>query len=143
MQTFSKSSIIDALKQAIKYTQSPPTGTQLPDTPQWQTSTKLQYPHEYGNSDGLTFTSQCMNSGSDFTNLLEFPILQSGEILARGPSNAGRMVGPSRVIFKVPRSDTASIGSSGWNWIYCGVMTHFGSAQTVNGPALKPFQLCT
>jgi len=84
-----------------------------------------------------------MNAGTGFTDFLEFPILQGGDVLALGKSNKGRNVGPSRVVFKVPTPGMASIGGSGWNWIYCGVMTHFGPAQTVGGVVLKPFQMCT
>jgi hypothetical protein len=102
VNTWSHSDILSALKQAVKYAKSPPTGPPKSGTPStitWQTATVGQYPHIYGNSDGLSFTDECMNAGDTFFPFMEFPIVNGGPISVGRNSKIN--VGTDRVVFRM------------------------------------------
>ncbi|KAI3124048.1 CAZyme family GH71 [Penicillium roqueforti] len=122
----STDSIKAAMTQGIKYLLSPVQGPQRPGQGPWQIATRAMYPHAYGNSDDISFTSDCENAVAGYTDLIEFPIMPDGSVLEAG-KNAGRggvpNVGVQRVVFKAKAERDPF--AADWNYIFCGVMSHF------------------
>lgn len=77
-------------------------------------SAKASYPHVYNNYEGLDF-NVC---DQDAATMYEFPIRESGELLAASAKAAARRakVGNDRVLFQFDASTGVST--------YCGMMTH-------------------
>ena len=144
----STDSIKAAMTQGIKYLLSPVQGPQRPGQGPWQIATRAMYPHAYGNSDDISFTSDCENAVAGYTDLIEFPIMPDGSVLEAG-KNAGRggvpNVGVQRVVFKAKAERDPF--AADWNYIFCGVMSHFTTekVKVVIGDDERwvlPFKLC-
>jgi hypothetical protein len=143
LNTWTGDEIRSAIAQAVKYCLSPPQGALKPNQPLWQYVTKAMYPHEYGNSEGLTFSQSCTNAGADFSPLVEFPILPGGPLT--GSKNSKIDVGTDRVVLRFDTKNAANAPSAPWSYIYCGVITHHTATKVPNAVTGKmelPFALC-
>jgi len=148
-KAWSRDSTLDAMKQGVKYSLSPVQGASRADAPPWQHASRGMYPHVYGNSDGLDFHEDCVNAGADYSDLLEFPIMADGSVLSVG-RNSRIDVGTDRVVFKRKNNlnPATSTEENRWNWLSCGVMTHFTSEKVkviLDGleKSVLPFDICT
>ncbi|GIC86429.1 uncharacterized protein Aud_002801 [Aspergillus udagawae] len=140
----SSADILGAMKQGIKYFLSNARGVPRPGQPIWQTAAKAAYPHIYSNSDNIAFSDECMNAGDDYTGFIEFPIMPDGSVLEAG-RNSRIDVGVQRVVFKA--KDHRDPAADDWNYLFCGVMTHFTNVLETHiiddvPRNVLPFKLC-
>jgi hypothetical protein len=143
LNSWTADEILEAAKQGIKYYLLPMTGPLKPGAPPWQYATKGMYPHVYSNSDDISFTSECNNAGSAFSDLIEFPIIKGGALAAG--KNSRTDVGTDRVVFKLNDGHELDPDFSGW--LFCGVMTHSSVTKVkalIDGVEknVLPFTLC-
>ncbi|CAG8425021.1 unnamed protein product [Penicillium salamii] len=138
------------MKQGVKYSVSYSEDASTTGAATWQQASKALYPHVYGNSDDIDFHEDCVNAEEGYSDLLKFPILD-GSVLSCG-RNSKRDVGTDRVIFKRKNDvlPSTSTKENRWDWVFCGVMSHFTSVKVKLPPLTEggltrkvlPFKIC-